>query len=86
MTVERMFELVTNCLVCMGFYFLWFGFGFAGVFIVVPVHVRKRKGRLKPATTPQFFLIASGRAVKNPLAVFEFAASSSPYDDALSTR
>ena len=63
-----------------------FCFGFSGVFIVVPVHVRKRKGRLKPATTAQFFLIASGRAVKNPLAVLEFAASSSPYDDAPSTR
>ena len=43
MTVERMFELVTDCLVCMGFSFLRFGFcfGFSGVFIVVPVHVRK---------------------------------------------
>jgi hypothetical protein len=38
----------------MGF-FLRFGFGFSGVFIVVPVHVRKRKGRLKPATTAHFF-------------------------------
>jgi hypothetical protein len=28
------------------------------------------------------FLIAYRRAVKNPLAVLEFAASSSPYDDA----
>ncbi len=55
MTVERMFELITDCLVCMGLCFLRFGFGFAGVFIVVPVHVRKRKGRLKPATTVQFF-------------------------------
>jgi hypothetical protein len=50
MTVERMFELVTDCLVCMVFCFLRFGFGFSGVLIVVPVHVRKRKGRLKPAT------------------------------------
>jgi len=39
----------------MGFSFLSFGFGSSGVFIVVPVHVRKRKGRLKPATTVQFF-------------------------------
>jgi hypothetical protein len=54
-----------------------FCFGFSGVFIVLPVHVLKRKARLKPATTAQFFLIASGRAVKNPLAVLEFAASSS---------
>ena len=59
MTVERMFELITDCLVCMGFSFLSFCFGFAGVFIVVPVHVRKRKGRLKSATIAQFFLIAS---------------------------
>ena len=66
MTVERMFELITDCLVCMGFSFLRFGFGFSGVFIVVPVHVRKRKGRLKPATTVKFFLIAPGGAVKIP--------------------
>jgi hypothetical protein len=39
----------------MGFSFLRFGFGFSGVFIVVPVHVRKRKGRLKPAMTAKFF-------------------------------
>jgi hypothetical protein len=32
------------------------------------------------------FLIAFGRAVKNHLAVLEFAASNSPYDDALYTR
>jgi hypothetical protein len=38
-----------------GFSFLRFGFGFSGVFIVVPVHVRKRKGRLKPATILEFF-------------------------------
>jgi len=53
MTVEWMFKWITDCLVCMGLSFLrfGFGFGFSGVFIVVPVHVRKRKGRLKPATT-----------------------------------
>jgi hypothetical protein len=51
-----MFELITDCLVCIGFSLLRFGFGCSGVFIVVPVHVRKRKGRLKPATTPQFFI------------------------------
>jgi hypothetical protein len=34
---------------------MFIGFGFSGVFIVVPVHVRKRKGRLKPATNAQFF-------------------------------
>jgi hypothetical protein len=32
----------------------------------MPVHVLKRKARLKPATTGQFFFIASGRAVKIP--------------------
>jgi hypothetical protein len=55
MTVERMFELVTDGLVFMCFLFRFdFCFGFSGVF-VVPVHVRKRKGRLKPATTAHFF-------------------------------
>ena len=72
MTVARMFELVTDCLVCMGFSFLRFGFGFSGVFIVVPVHVRKRKGRLKPATTAQFFYrlwrVVSGARVKQKAA------------------
>src|SRR5260370_24854685 len=48
----------------------------------MPVHVVKRKGRLKPTTTAQFFLIASGYAVKIHLSVLEFAASSSLYDDA----
>jgi hypothetical protein len=51
MTVERMFELITDCLVCMGFSFLRFGFGFFRRLLFVPVHVLKRKGRLKPATT-----------------------------------
>ena len=78
MTVERMFELVTDCLVCMGFSFLRFGFpvfgfGFSGVFIVVlPVHVCKRKGRLKSATTAQFFYrlwrVVSGARVKRKAA------------------
>jgi len=41
----------------MGFFFLGLVlcFGFSGVFIVVPVHVLKRKARLKPATSAQFF-------------------------------
>ncbi len=51
MTVERMFELITDCLVCMGSFFLRFGFGLSGVFVVVPVHVRKGKERVEPATT-----------------------------------
>jgi hypothetical protein len=67
-----MFELITDCLVCMGFSFLRFGFGFSGVFIVVPVHVRKRKERLKPATTAQFFYrlwrVVSGRRIKQKAA------------------
>jgi hypothetical protein len=40
-----------------------FGFLAAGL-LCVPVHVRKRRGRLRPATTAQFFSIASGCAVK----------------------
>jgi hypothetical protein len=34
---------------------MFIGFGFSGASVVVPVHVLKRKGRLKPATTAQFF-------------------------------
>jgi len=67
MTVERMFTLVTDFLVCMGFSFL----GLVSVLVfrrvfVVPVHVLKRKARLKPATTAHFFLIGPSRAVKIP--------------------
>ena len=84
MTVARMFELITDCLVCMGSFFLGLVsvLVFSGVFMFMPVHVRKRGDPLKPATATQFFLIASRRAVKNPLAVLEFAASSSSHDDA----
>jgi len=51
----------------MGFFFL----GLVSVLVFrrllfVPVHALKRKARLKPATTAQFFLIASGRPVKIP--------------------
>jgi len=37
---------------------------FLARFLFAPVHLVKRKGRLKPATIAQFFLIASGYAVK----------------------
>src|SRR5258707_13438501 len=37
---------------------------------------------MNPATNAQFFLMASGYAVKIHLSVLEFAASSSLYDDA----
>jgi len=38
---------------------------FLARFLFAPVHLVKRKGRLKPATIPQFFfVIASGYAVK----------------------
>ena len=78
-----MFELVTDCLVCIGFFLfeVWFCLVFRPL-LLVPVHVLKRKGRLKPATPAQFFLIASGRAVKNPSTALEFAASSSLYHGA----
>src|SRR5437762_1524478 len=45
-------------------------------------YLLKRKSRLEPAATAQFFLIAS-LCCKNPAIVLEFAASSSLYDDAL---
>src|SRR6266496_2327770 len=68
-------------MVCMGFSWFGFCFGFPGS-VVVPVHVLKRKARLKPATTAQFFWIASRPCCKNPSTVLECAASSSLYDDA----
>ncbi|PYK19214.1 MAG: hypothetical protein DME55_05165 [Verrucomicrobia bacterium] len=50
-------ELFLDCLVCIGFscFRFAFCFGFSGVSVVVPVHSVKRKSRLKPATTAQFF-------------------------------
>jgi hypothetical protein len=48
----------------MRFAFLRFGFGFSGVVIVVPVHVRKRKPRLKPAIDPAILFGYSCGAVK----------------------
>jgi hypothetical protein len=48
----------------------------------VPVHVCKRKGRLKPATTAEFLLIASGSDVKIPLSVLDLAPSTSLHGDA----
>jgi RNA polymerase sigma-70 factor (ECF subfamily) len=65
---------------CIGFCCLRFAFcfGFRGV-CVVPVHVVKRKGRLKPATTTQFF-DRHRLCCKNLSIVLEFAGSSSLYD------
>ncbi len=79
-----MFELVTDCLVCIGFFLfeVWFLFWFFRPLLFVPVHVLKRKGRLKPATTAQFFSDRLRLCCKNPSTVLEFAASSSLYDDA----
>src|SRR6266496_6746144 len=45
-------------------------------------YLLKRKARPEPATTAQFFLIASGRDVKIPLSVLDLAPSSSLHDDA----
>jgi hypothetical protein len=43
---------------------VFIGFGFPARLLFVPIHVLKRKGRLKPANDCAVFLIASGRAVK----------------------
>ena len=48
----------------------------------MPVHVVKRKGRLKPATTAQFFFDRLRPCCENLSTVLECAASSSLYDDA----
>jgi hypothetical protein len=50
-----MFMLVTDCVVCIGFSWLWFAFCLVFPANVLPVHVLKRKGHPKPATTAQFF-------------------------------
>src|SRR4029453_1795 len=66
----------------MGFSCFGFCFGFPAS-VVVPVHVLKRKARLKPATTAQFFCDRLRPCCENPSIVLDFAASSSLYDDAL---
>ena len=53
------------------------GFGFSGVLIVVPVHVRKRKPRRKPATDRAIFLARFWRRCENVLIVLDLAPSSS---------
>src|SRR6266536_6096303 len=42
--------------------------------LFMPVHVVKRKGRLKPATAAQFFFDRLRQCCKNPSIVLEFAA------------
>jgi len=46
--------------------------------LFVPVHVRKRTGGLKPATTAQFFLVSFRPCCKNPSIVLELAAAKIP--------
>ena len=58
MTVERMFELITDCLVficfsCLGLVSVLV---FPACLLFVPVHVVKREGRLKPTTTARNIL------------------------------
>jgi hypothetical protein len=50
--------------------------------LFMPVHALKRKGRLKPATTAQFFCDHLRVRCENPSTVLECAASSSLYDGA----
>src|SRR5438093_11154797 len=45
-------------------------------------YLLKRKARLEPVTTEQFFLIAFGRDVKFPVSVLDLAPSTSLHDDA----
>src|SRR6266480_4327771 len=63
------------------FFLFAFCFGFSGVFVVMPVHVVKRKGRLKPTTIARD-TSKKVSGCKNPSTVVEFAASSSLYDEA----
>jgi hypothetical protein len=75
-----MFELVTDSLVCIAFFL--FEVWFFRPLLFVPVHVLKRKGRLKPATTAQFFCDRLQPRCENLSIVLEFAASNSLYHDA----
>jgi hypothetical protein len=59
-----------------------FLFWFFRRLLFVPVHLVKRKARLKPATTARSFFDRFRASSKNPPAVLEFAALSILYDDA----
>src|SRR5438876_10341408 len=77
MTVERMFELITDGLVfiCLSFLGLISVLVFPACLLVVPVHVRKRRGRVRPATTARFFFDCLRLCCKNPSIVIQFAAA-----------
>jgi hypothetical protein len=62
LVISELLEVFTVSMVVVSLRF-GFCFGFRR-FFCVPVHVRKRRGRLRPATTARFFSIASGCAVK----------------------
>jgi hypothetical protein len=66
---KRLIELLTSCLVCIGFFFLRFGFCFVfpGTFIVLPVHVIRRQSSRKPATTAHFFWLPRAAVLNVPL-------------------
>src|SRR6266498_4578634 len=68
--------LVTDCLVCIGFSCLRLlsVLVFSACLLFVPVHVLKRKGRLKPTTTAQFFCDRLRPRCKNPSTVLAMAA------------
>jgi RNA polymerase sigma factor (TIGR02999 family) len=69
----------------MGFSCLLSILVFPACLLFVPVHVVKRKGRLKPTTTARDSL-KKPSGCKNPSTVVKFAASSILYDDAPITR
>ena len=63
-------------------FWFWFWF-FRRVCFSCRFYLLKRKARLEPATTAQFFSNRLALCCINPPTVLEFAASSSLYDDAL---
>src|SRR6266704_822360 len=59
-----------------------FRFGFSGACFSNRSYLLKRKSRLKPAMTAEFFSNRLAPGCINPATVLEFTASSSRYDDA----
>src|SRR6266581_1050659 len=72
--------LISDFLVCIGFFFPRFGF-LRRVLLFVPVHVRKRGARLKAATATPFF-VCLRLCCKNPSIVIQCAAARTLHDDA----
>jgi hypothetical protein len=79
---QCLFMIFMDCIVLVDVEVL-FLFWFFRLAFFEPSYLLKRKSRLKPATTAEFFSNRLAPYCINSMTVLEFVASSSRYDDAL---